>query len=50
LFAVLFFILPPHTIPGWIEGLFLWSAVTLSVVSGVEYFARAPRLLARDAR
>jgi len=50
LIAVLFFILPRHTVPGWLEGIALWSAVLLSIASGAEYFARAPRLLARDAR
>lgn len=49
LVAVLLFILPSGTVPGWIEGATLATAVGLTVLSGAEYFARAPRLL-RDAR
>lgn len=49
LLAVLLFILPPETVPGVIEGAALWLAVGLSVVSGVEYFVRAPKILG-DAR
>jgi CDP-diacylglycerol--glycerol-3-phosphate 3-phosphatidyltransferase len=47
--AVLLYILPAHTAPGWVEGLALWTALVLTVVSGVQYFLRAPGLLA-DAR
>jgi CDP-diacylglycerol--glycerol-3-phosphate 3-phosphatidyltransferase len=43
--AVLLYILPPHTAPGWLEGTALIGAVALSVLSGVQYFMRAPVLL-----
>jgi CDP-diacylglycerol--glycerol-3-phosphate 3-phosphatidyltransferase len=46
LLAVLFFILPRHTIPAWLADAALWSAVVLSVVSGAEYFLRAPGMFA----
>ncbi|HJT36894.1 MAG TPA: CDP-diacylglycerol--glycerol-3-phosphate 3-phosphatidyltransferase [Actinomycetota bacterium] len=49
LLAVLLYILPSHTAPGWLEGTFLVLAVGLSVISGIQYFMRAPTLLT-DAR
>ena len=49
LVAVLLYILPSHTAPGWLEGTFLVLAVALSVISGAQYFLRAPALL-NDAR
>lgn len=48
LLAILFTILPEDTIPHGVELAALWSAVVLSVVSGAEYFARAPAILRRD--
>jgi CDP-diacylglycerol--glycerol-3-phosphate 3-phosphatidyltransferase len=47
LLAVLFYILPPGTLPAWMLHSALWAAVSLSVVSGLQYFARAPQLLRR---
>lgn len=49
LIAVLLYILPESTLPGGLEYTFLVLAVVLSIVSGIEYFARAPKIL-RDAR
>ena len=49
LVAVLLYILPARTAPGWLEATALAFAVGLSVISGVQYFMRAPSLLA-DAR
>ncbi|HVL32501.1 MAG TPA: CDP-diacylglycerol--glycerol-3-phosphate 3-phosphatidyltransferase [Actinomycetota bacterium] len=49
LIAVLLFILPEGTVPGWIEDAALWSAVVLSLVSGLDYFRRAPALLSGRA-
>ena len=49
LLAVLLYILPPHTAPGWLEGTALGLAVGLTIVSGLQYFMRAPSLLT-DAR
>jgi phosphatidylglycerophosphate synthase len=49
LLAVLLYILPAHTAPGWLEGTFLALAVALSLISGMQYFMRAPTLLT-DAR
>ena len=49
LVAVLLYILPVHTVPGWLEGTFLGLAVGLTVISGAQYFMRAPSLL-NDAR
>jgi CDP-diacylglycerol--glycerol-3-phosphate 3-phosphatidyltransferase len=43
--AVLLYILPVHTVPGWIEGTALGLAVGLTVISGIQYFMRAPTLL-----
>jgi CDP-diacylglycerol--glycerol-3-phosphate 3-phosphatidyltransferase len=43
--AVLVFILPDGTVAGWAEGAVLGVAVGLTVVSGLQYFAQAPRLL-----
>ena len=48
LLAILLYILPVHTVPGWLEGTALGLAVGLSVISGIQYFMRAPTLL-RDA-
>lgn len=45
LFAVLFFILPVGGAMDWIEDVFLWVAVVLTVGSGADYLRRAPRLL-----
>jgi CDP-diacylglycerol--glycerol-3-phosphate 3-phosphatidyltransferase len=45
LMAVLFYILPVHTLPGWLEGTALGLAVGLTVISGIQYFMRAPTLL-----
>jgi CDP-diacylglycerol--glycerol-3-phosphate 3-phosphatidyltransferase len=45
LVAVLLFILPVRTVPGWLEGTALGFAVGLTVLSGVQYFMRAPSLL-----
>lgn len=45
--AVLVFILPRETVPGWLEGTLLGLAVFLTVLSGLQYFRRAPELLAR---
>jgi hypothetical protein len=39
------YILPVHTVPGWLEGTALGLAVALSVISGIQYFMRAPTLL-----
>jgi CDP-diacylglycerol--glycerol-3-phosphate 3-phosphatidyltransferase len=47
--AVLLYILPAHTAPGWLEATALALAVGLTVISGVQYFLRAPSLL-KDAR
>ena len=49
LLAVLLYILPSRTAPGWLEGTFLGLAVGLTVISGIQYFMRAPALLT-DAR
>ncbi|MGZ4128644.1 MAG: CDP-diacylglycerol--glycerol-3-phosphate 3-phosphatidyltransferase [Actinomycetota bacterium] len=49
LLAVLLYILPAHTVPGWLEGTALGLAVALTLISGAQYFARAPMLLS-DAR
>jgi CDP-diacylglycerol---glycerol-3-phosphate 3-phosphatidyltransferase len=49
LLAILLYILPVHTSPGWLEGTALGLAVGLTVVSGIQYFLRAPSLLS-DAR
>jgi len=49
LLAVLLYILPPRTAPGWLEGTVLGIAVGLTVISGIQYFMRAPSLLT-DAR
>ena len=45
LMAVLLYILPVHTVPGWLEGTALGLAVGLTVISGIQYFMRAPTLL-----
>jgi CDP-diacylglycerol--glycerol-3-phosphate 3-phosphatidyltransferase len=45
LMAVLLYILPVDTVPGWLEGTTLGLAVGLSVISGIQYFMRAPTLL-----
>lgn len=45
LFAVLFFIIPAGGALDWIEDVFLWAAVVLTVGSGADYFRRAPQLL-----
>ena len=47
--AVLLYILPVHTVPGWLEATALGLAVGLTVVSGIQYFMRTPTLLS-DAR
>ena len=49
LLAVLLYILPSHTVPGWLEGTALGLAVALTLISGFQYFMRAPALLT-DAR
>jgi CDP-diacylglycerol--glycerol-3-phosphate 3-phosphatidyltransferase len=49
LLAVLLYILPSNTAPGWLEGTALGLAVGLTIISGLQYFLRAPRLLT-DAR
>ncbi len=49
LIAVLLYILPADTVPRLLEGTVLGLAVALSVVSGIEYLARAPKILG-DAR
>ena len=49
LLAVLLYILPSHTAPGWLEGTALGLAVGLTIISGLQYFLRAPALLT-DAR
>lgn len=50
LVAVLMYILPAGTVPGAVSGTALACAVVLSVVSGAQYFLRAPSLLrSRDA-
>jgi len=46
---VLLYILPPRTAPGWLEGTALGLAVGLTLISGLQYFMRAPALLT-DAR
>ncbi len=45
LVAVLLYILPAGTTPGALEGTVLGLAVGLTVLSGVQYFRRAPHLL-----
>jgi len=50
LVAVLLFILPRDTVPGWAEVTALWVAVGLTVLSGAQYFARSSSLLGNDAR
>jgi CDP-diacylglycerol--glycerol-3-phosphate 3-phosphatidyltransferase len=45
LVAVLMYILPPGTVPGALEGTFLWLALGLTLASGAQYFMRAPSLL-----
>ena len=45
LVAVLLFILPAGTAPGSAEAALLGLAVGLTVISGLQYFARAPSLL-----
>jgi CDP-diacylglycerol--glycerol-3-phosphate 3-phosphatidyltransferase len=45
LLAILLYILPVHTVPGWLEGTALGLAVSLSVISGIQYFMRAATLL-----
>ena len=49
LLAVLLYIVPSHTAPGWLEGTALGLAVGLTLISGLQYFMRAPALLT-DAR
>jgi len=49
LIAILLYILPTDTAPGWLEGTALWAALALTVISGAQYMVRAPSLLA-DAR
>jgi CDP-diacylglycerol---glycerol-3-phosphate 3-phosphatidyltransferase len=49
LLAILLYILPVKTVPGWFEGSVLGVAVALTVISGLQYFMRAPSLL-NDAR
>lgn len=49
LLAVLLYILPVRTVPGWLETTALILAVALTLISGAQYFARAPKLLS-DAR
>jgi len=46
--AVLVFILPRDTVPGTLEDTLLGLAVFLTVFSGLQYFARAPRLLSHE--
>lgn len=48
LVAVLLYILPVGTVPGWLEASVLWTAVGLTVISGVQYFIRAPASLGRS--
>lgn len=50
LFAVLFYIVPRGTLPHWLMLAALWTAVVLTVVSGVQYLLRSPHLLRKDAR
>lgn len=49
LLAVLLYILPADTVPGAIELGVLILAVSLAVISGVDYLRRAPRILSGKA-